>query len=49
MFVCTLCAVGIWFSFGGVLNSIGQCGVRLIARRFNFGAQEGIDCGTEQR
>ena len=34
--------------FGAVLNSIGQCGVRLIMLRYGFGAQKGIDCGTER-
>ena len=32
----TYCAVGMWFSFGSVPNSIGQCGVRLIASRFGW-------------
>ena len=33
--------MGIWFSFGAVSRSIGQCEVRLIASRFGSGAQKG--------
>ena len=33
--------------FRGSPNSIGQCGVRLIASRFGFGAQKGTNCRTE--
>ena len=35
---------GVWFSFGAVPNSIGQCRVGLIASRFGFGAQKGTNC-----
>ena len=36
----TCCAVGMWFSSGAVSNSIGQCGIRLIASRFGFEVQK---------
>ena len=35
------------FFFGAVLNSIEQCEIRLIASRFGFGAQNGVNCGAE--
>ena len=42
----TFCTVGMWFSFGAVLNSVEQDGAKLIASMFGFGAQKGIICGN---
>ena len=37
-----------WFYFGAFLKMIIQCRVRLVASRLGFGAQKGINCGTER-
>ena len=34
--------------FGAVLNSIGQCGTRLIGSSFGLGAQKRIDHGMKR-
>ena len=44
----TYCVVGMGFSFGAVPNSIGQCGIRLIASRYGFGANKGANYGMER-